>query len=131
MPRSAIRLCLAGAALALAADAAAIIQRLTSLKEVLATEDYVFTAVLEKMDTGAPSAVFLVKEDLKGKTPFRRLPVSLTGDAEGYAEMAKNLGTTNLADLTPSRAAYYLLFTHPSIPERIQAALSAKRPTTE
>ena len=50
--------------------------------------------------------------------------------AEVSAEMAKNLGTTNLADLTPSRAAYYLLFTHPSIPERIDAALSAGRPTT-
>ena len=60
-----------------------------------------------------------------------RFGIRLTGDAEGYAEMAKNLGTTNLADLTPSRIAYHLLFTHPSIPERIQSALSAARPTTE
>jgi STE24 endopeptidase len=52
-----------------------------------------------------------------------RFGIRLTGDAEGYAEMAKNLGTANLADLTPPRPVYYLLFTHPSIPERIQAAL--------
>ena len=59
-----------------------------------------------------------------------RFGIRLTGDAEGYAEMAKNLGTANLADLTPALPVYYLLFTHPSIPERIQSALSATRPTT-
>jgi STE24 endopeptidase len=57
-----------------------------------------------------------------------RFGIRLTGDARGYAEMAKNLGTTNLADLTPSRAAYLMLFTHPSIPERIQAALDQSGP---
>ena len=57
-----------------------------------------------------------------------RFGIRLTGDANGYAEMAKNLGTTNLADLTPSRAAYVMLFTHPSIPERIQAALDQSKP---
>ena len=57
-----------------------------------------------------------------------RFGIRLTGDADGYAEMAKNLGTTNLADLTPSRAAYVMLFTHPSIPERIQAALDQSKP---
>ena len=59
-----------------------------------------------------------------------RFGIRLTGDAEGYADMAKDLATANLADLTPSRPAYYLLFTHPSIPERIDAALRAARPTT-
>src|SRR5438270_11741802 len=83
MPRSAVRLCLVGAAvLAVAAQAPAVIQRLTPLKEVLATETYVFTASVEKLDPVAPSAVLVVKDDLKGKAPFRRLPVNLTGDAE-------------------------------------------------
>jgi STE24 endopeptidase len=57
-----------------------------------------------------------------------RFGIRLTGDARGYAEMAKNLGATNLADLTPSRVAYAMLFTHPSIPERIQAALDQAKP---
>jgi STE24 endopeptidase len=59
-----------------------------------------------------------------------RFGIRVTRDAQGYAEMAKNLGLTNLADLTPSRPVYYLLFTHPSIPERIAAALSAAGSTT-
>jgi STE24 endopeptidase len=59
-----------------------------------------------------------------------RFGIRLTGDAKGYADMAKGLATANLADLTPSRPAYYLLFTHPSIPERIDAALKFARPTT-
>lgn len=83
MPRSTVRLCLAwAAALALAAQAPAVIQRLTPLKEVLALEQHVFTVVVEKLDAGAPSAVLAVKEDLKGKAPYRRLPVSLVGDIE-------------------------------------------------
>src|SRR5437763_11537438 len=68
--------------LTVVAPLSAIIQRLTSLREVLATENYVFTATVEKLDTAAPAAVFVVKQDLKGKAPFRRLPVSLAGDAE-------------------------------------------------
>ena len=55
-----------------------------------------------------------------------RFGIRVTGDAQGYADMAKALGASNLADLTPSRPAYYLLFTHPSIPERIQAALDQR-----
>ena len=73
---------------------------------------------------------FLTALSRRWEAAADRFGIGLTGDADGYAEMARNLGTTNLADLTPSRPAYYLLFTHPSIPERIDAALNAERPKT-
>ena len=73
---------------------------------------------------------FLTALSRRWEAAADRFGIGLTGDADGYAEMARNLGRTNLADLTPSRPAYYLLFTHPSIPERIDAALNAERPKT-
>src|SRR5437016_5981771 len=81
MPRVTVPLGVA-VVLTVVAPLSAIIQRLTSLREVLATENYVFTATVEKLDTSALSAEFVVTKDLKGKAPFRRLPVTLAGDAE-------------------------------------------------
>jgi Zn-dependent protease with chaperone function len=56
--------------------------------------------------------------------------IEITGDADGFAAMERNLAVANLSDLAPSRLAYLLLFTHPSPPERIAAAIDASRPTT-
>lgn len=60
----------------------AIVQRLTPLKEVLASEQFIAVATVEKLDPDKPSIVLVVKDDLKGKVPFRRLSVMLTGDSE-------------------------------------------------
>ena len=52
-----------------------------------------------------------------------RASVELTGDGDGFARMTRNLAISNLSELDPTRLAY-LLFTHPSPPERIAAALA-------
>jgi STE24 endopeptidase len=54
-----------------------------------------------------------------------RASVELTGDREGFAAMTRGLAVSNLSDLAPGRLAYALLFSHPSPPERIAAALSS------
>jgi STE24 endopeptidase len=59
-----------------------------------------------------------------------RFAVELTGDAEGFAQMERELSVENLSDLAPGRLAYLFLFSHPAPPERIAAALSRARPTT-
>jgi STE24 endopeptidase len=59
-----------------------------------------------------------------------RFAVELTADAEGFAQMERELSVENLSDLAPGRLAYLFLFTHPAPPERIAAALSLARPTT-
>jgi STE24 endopeptidase len=52
-----------------------------------------------------------------------RASIELTGDPDGFAEMEHDLAVANLLDLAPSRLVYLLLFTHPTPPERIEAAL--------
>jgi STE24 endopeptidase len=60
--------------------------------------------------------------------------IELTRDREGFVEMERNLALANLSDLEPSRLVYVLLFSHPSPPERIDAAMGTQitetRPTT-
>ena len=58
------------------------------LKRVLQEEHYIFTARVESLDAGKPAMILTVEEDLKGKSPFRRLPIGLKGDSE--AEKAKD-----------------------------------------
>jgi hypothetical protein len=74
------------AVLLVAAPLPAVITRLTPLREVLGAEQYIFVAAVESLDRDRPAAVLVVREDLKGKVPFRRLPVSLTGDAGARQE---------------------------------------------
>jgi outer membrane protein assembly factor BamB len=76
--------------------ALAVITRLTPLKEVLGAEQLIFVARVASMDPKRPSAVFEMAEPLKGKPPFTRIPVNMTGDAEGQkqkhsAQMFKRL----------------------------------------
>lgn len=59
-----------------------------------------------------------------------RASVELTGDAEEFAAMTRNLAVSNLSDLAPGRLVYLLLFTHPTPPERIAAALADGKPST-
>ncbi len=51
-----------------------------------------------------------------------RAAVELTGDPEGFARAERDLALRNLSDLSPPRALYLLLFTHPLPQERIAAA---------
>jgi outer membrane protein assembly factor BamB len=69
-------------ALLAATPAHALIVRLIPLRDVLAEQQFIVVARVDSVDPNRPAAVFVVEEDLKGKFPFRRLPVNLTGDAE-------------------------------------------------
>jgi outer membrane protein assembly factor BamB len=70
-------------AVLLCGDAAwAVITRLTPLREVLANQQLIFVADVEKLDPDKPGVVLVVREELKGRCPFRRLPINLTGDSE-------------------------------------------------
>jgi outer membrane protein assembly factor BamB len=64
------------------AVAQAVIKKLTPLKEVIDVEELIFIAKVDKVDPEKPSTIFTFEENLKGKAPFERLPVNLTGDAE-------------------------------------------------
>lgn len=66
--------------------AQAVISRLTPLREVLGAEQLIFMSRVAAVDPIRPSLVLQVEEDLKGKTPFRKLTVNLTGDSEGIKE---------------------------------------------
>lgn len=78
MPRT-----LAALALVLAAGPAfAVISKPIPLKEVLADEKFIFTATVEKVEPDKPGVVFTRTGDLKGKSPFDRLAVNLTGDSD-------------------------------------------------
>src|SRR5262249_49556539 len=68
--------------LILAAPVFGVIERIYPLKAVLDDAQLIFTVTVDKLDPDKPSVVFLVEDDLKGKTPFRKLAVNLTGDAE-------------------------------------------------
>lgn len=50
--------------------------------------------------------------------------LQLTKDPDTAVETFRRLAFSNLADLRPHPVAEWLLFTHPSIPERIERALS-------
>lgn len=51
-----------------------------------------------------------------------RFALDLTRDPPAAEAAFRGLALSNLADLDPPRAAYLLLFSHPTIPERIAAA---------
>jgi outer membrane protein assembly factor BamB len=60
----------------------AVITRLTPLKEVLSGQQYIFTAVVDKLDPARPAVILNVDANLKDKVPFTRMPVNMTGDTE-------------------------------------------------
>lgn len=62
----------------------AFIQNLFPLQEFISDSDYIFTAIIESVDTSKPSTVIVLKENLKGESPFRRLPINLTGDKQKH-----------------------------------------------
>src|SRR5262245_14996390 len=66
--------------------AEAFVTRPTSLSNILAEHQFIFTAKVDVLDPSRPSVVLVVDADLKGKAPFRRLPVNLTGDRAAEKE---------------------------------------------
>src|SRR5580692_5686378 len=81
-----IRIVFASLALALlaltAGQASAVIMKLTPLAEVLETEDFIFSGTVDKIDPDKPSVVFKLDKNFKGESPFERIPVNMTGNAE-------------------------------------------------
>ena len=65
-----------------AGPASAVIMKLTPLAEVLETEDFIFVAAVDKIDPDKPSAIIKLEKNLKGESPFDRLAVNMTGNAE-------------------------------------------------
>src|SRR5262249_53169603 len=66
------------------------------LRTVLKEQEFICVARVERVDPKRPAVVLVVEDDLKGKLPFRRLPVNLTGDVlakkhKHSAQMLKRL----------------------------------------
>lgn len=61
------------------------------------------------------------------ETRADEIALELTDDPETAVRTFRRLGFSNLADLRPPDIAVGLLYTHPSIPERIEAALRFER----
>src|SRR5262249_36994055 len=57
-----------------------------SLKIYLSDAEFVVMTKVDKLFPEKPAMVLTVAEDLKGKTPFRRLPINLSGDSEAQKE---------------------------------------------
>src|SRR5881409_416602 len=74
------------ALLLLPAPAAAVIKNLIPLRTVVKDEQLIFEAKVEKVDAARPAVFFTPGEALKGKVPFKRLAVNMTGDAEAQRE---------------------------------------------
>ena len=68
--------------LAVAAPAWALITAPTPLGGVLNESQYIFTATVESVEPDRPGMVLAVDDVLKGKPPFKKLAVNLTGDAD-------------------------------------------------
>lgn len=71
-------------ALLLTHQAVAFIQKLFPLQEFIDDSDFLFTAKVERVDPDKPSAVLVLGEHLKGKAPFTRIPINLTGDKQKH-----------------------------------------------
>src|SRR5262245_25249898 len=74
---------LVGIGLLLAATPAhALITRPMPLRLLLEDSTFIVAATVESVDADKPAIVLRVDEDLKGKSPMRKLPMLLKGDAE-------------------------------------------------
>jgi outer membrane protein assembly factor BamB len=72
-----------GIGLLLAATPAhALITRPMPLRLLLEDSTFIVAATVESVDADKPAMVVVVEEDLKGKSPLRKLPVLFKGDAE-------------------------------------------------
>lgn len=84
------------AALLLSHEAVAFIQKLFPLQEFIDDSDFLFTAKVERVDPDKPSAVLILGEYLKGKAPFTRIPINLTGDKQKHTPQLLKRITSDL-----------------------------------
>jgi hypothetical protein len=68
--------------LAAASTAEGVITALTPLKKFVVDADFICVAKVETIYADKPAMMLSAVEDLKGKLPFRKLPVHLKGDSE-------------------------------------------------
>jgi len=64
------------------ATAHAVIMKLTPLAEILENDDYIFLATIDKLEPEKPLAVFKVEKVFRGKPPYERIAVNMTGNDE-------------------------------------------------
>ncbi|HEY7157856.1 MAG TPA: PQQ-binding-like beta-propeller repeat protein [Gemmataceae bacterium] len=71
-----------GIGLLVATPAHALITRPMPLRLLLEDSTFIVAATVESVDADKPAMVVVVEENLKGKSPLRKLPVLFKGDAE-------------------------------------------------
>src|SRR5262249_32316114 len=64
------------------APAHALITSPTNLGDFISDTTFIFMAKVDAVDPDKPGMVLTFDEDLKGKFPFKRLPINLTGDSD-------------------------------------------------
>lgn len=67
----------------------AVIKSPLELKKILAESQYIVVAKVDQLYADKPAMIVTVDDELKGKAPFRRLPINLKGDRE--AEKLKHV----------------------------------------
>src|SRR5262245_18447789 len=63
-----------------------VVKNILPLNRVLATQPLIFVAKVDKVLPDKTRMVVTAGDSLKGKVPFTRMPVNLSGDAEGKRE---------------------------------------------
>src|SRR5262245_17948875 len=89
------------AALLLPAAAPAVIKQLIPLKDEIQSAELIFVVSVDKIAPEKPGLILTASADLKGKSPFSRMPVNLTGDAEAKREKHTDVLLKRIAPQTP------------------------------
>ena len=92
---------LAVASLFVAAPAWAVITALTPLSGPIKENPFICTAVVESVNPDVPGMVLAVDEVLKGKPPFKKLAVNLTGDHDSQEKKETPLLLKRVAPKLP------------------------------
>ena len=101
MRRSAPFLAVVVLLLAAAVPARAVITALTPLSGPINENPVICTVVVESINPDAPGMVLAVDEVLKGKPPFKKLAVNLTGDADSQQKKETPLLLKRVAPKLP------------------------------
>ena len=79
---------------------------------------------------GLAGAPFLAAVARSWEYASDRFAVAQTGDLAAFESAFLRLSESNLPDPSPPRLAYFWLFSHPTVPERLEAARAAARLAT-
>ena len=83
--------------------ASAFIMKLTPLSELVNGDQFIFVAKVQEVLPDKPGLILVVSENLKGKAPFDRMPVNLTGDSSAKLDRCHSR-----PDLTEVNVAIWL-----------------------